>query len=122
MSAVESNLLAAGPERLISRTAEVVEAADRVLALAKTGVKGKIEAAGGVDAAQHAAHGLAWLATTVEALRQKLEAAAQRSKDLGVLVRGDRSAQFGTSLAVLDACRLAKVTKVDFAALPAGKH
>ena len=59
---------------------------------------------------------------TVEALRQKLEAAAQRSKDLGVLVRGDRSAQFGTSLAVLDACRLAKVTKVDFAALPAGKH
>src|SRR5690606_22037526 len=32
--------------------------------------QGKITEAGGVDAAQHAAHGLAWLATTVEALRQ----------------------------------------------------
>ncbi len=59
---------------------------------------------------------------TLEALRQKLDAAAARDKDLAVLVRGDRNAQFGTSLAVLDACRLAKIGKVDFAALPAGKQ
>jgi (2S)-methylsuccinyl-CoA dehydrogenase len=62
--------LASDPQRLIERTAEVVSAADRILALAKTGVRQRIQEAGGVDAAQHAAHGLAWLATTVEALRQ----------------------------------------------------
>ncbi len=63
-------LLNAGADALIARTAEVVSAADRILALAKSGVRARIQAAGGVDAAQHAAHGLAWLATTVEALRQ----------------------------------------------------
>jgi (2S)-methylsuccinyl-CoA dehydrogenase len=72
MAAVElksaSDLLAAGPERLIARTAEVVEAADRILGLAKTGVRARIKEVGGVDEAQHTAHGLAWLATTVEAL------------------------------------------------------
>jgi (2S)-methylsuccinyl-CoA dehydrogenase len=62
--------LASDPQRLIDRTGEVVAAADRILALAKTGVRQRIQEAGGVDAAQHAAHGLAWLATTVEALRQ----------------------------------------------------
>jgi (2S)-methylsuccinyl-CoA dehydrogenase len=65
-----SSLLTEGPQSLIKRTAEVVEAADKILALAKAGVRIKIQEAGGVDAAQHAAHGLAWLATTVEALRQ----------------------------------------------------
>ncbi|MDQ8698371.1 acyl-CoA dehydrogenase family protein [Hyphomicrobium sp. LHD-15] len=74
MSTVElksgNDLLAAGPERLIARTAEVVEAADVVLGLAKTGVRARIKEVGGVDEAQHVAHGLAWLATTVEALRQ----------------------------------------------------
>ncbi len=69
MSAVE-NLLAAGPQRLISRTADAVTAAQKILDLAKAGVRGRIAEAGGVDQAQHAAHGLAWLATTVEALRQ----------------------------------------------------
>ncbi len=62
--------LIAEPQRLIERTGEVVGAADRILALAKTGVRQHIQDAGGVDAAQHAAHGLAWFATTVEALRQ----------------------------------------------------
>ncbi len=58
------------PPRLIARTAEVVTAADRILVLAKSGVARRIAEAGGIDAAQHAAHGLAWFATTVEALRQ----------------------------------------------------
>jgi (2S)-methylsuccinyl-CoA dehydrogenase len=66
----KSDVLASGPERLIERTGEVVNAADRILALAKTGVRQRIQDAGGIDAAQHAAHGLAWLATTVESLRQ----------------------------------------------------
>jgi len=66
----QSDVLASDPDRLIARTAEVVSAADRILALAKTGVRQRIQDAGGIDAAQHAAHGLAWLATTVESLRQ----------------------------------------------------
>ncbi|WP_333793161.1 acyl-CoA dehydrogenase family protein [Hyphomicrobium sp.] len=67
---LETDLLAVGPQPLITRTADAVAAADRILNLAKDGVRRKIEALGSVDAAQHAAHGLAWLATTVEALRQ----------------------------------------------------
>jgi biopolymer transport protein ExbD len=59
---------------------------------------------------------------TLEALRQKLQAAAARDKDQGVLVRGDKQAQFGIGLQVLDACRLAKIAKVDFAALPEQKQ
>jgi biopolymer transport protein ExbD len=55
---------------------------------------------------------------TLEALKQKLEAARARNRDQGVLVRGDKAAQFGKGLEVLDTCRLAKITKVDFAALP----
>ena len=47
-----------------------IAAAERVLALAKTGVSQKQIAAASRDAAQHALHGLAWLATYVEALRQ----------------------------------------------------
>ena len=37
---------------------------------AKAGVRAKVAEAGGIDEAQHAGHGLAWLATTVEGLRQ----------------------------------------------------
>ena len=59
---------------------------------------------------------------TMEALRQKLAAAAARDRDQQVVVRGDQQAQFGLGLQVLDACRLAKITKVDFAALPAQKQ
>jgi (2S)-methylsuccinyl-CoA dehydrogenase len=65
-----SDLLEQGPQRLIERTVEAVASADRILAAAKSGVRIKIQEAGGLDEAQHAAHGLAWLATTVEALRQ----------------------------------------------------
>lgn len=56
---------------------------------------------------------------TMEALRQKLLSAAARDRQQAVLVRGDKQAQFGLGLQVLDACRLAKLGKVDFAALPA---
>lgn len=55
---------------------------------------------------------------TLEALRQKLEAAARRNKEQPVLVRGDKQARFGMGIAVLDACRLARLSKVDFGALP----
>ncbi|MCU0866492.1 MAG: biopolymer transporter ExbD [Planctomycetes bacterium] len=55
----------------------------------------------------------------LEALRQKLQAAVARSAEQSVLVRGDQDARFGVGMQVLDACRLAKVKKVDFAALPA---
>ena len=47
-------------------------AAERILAAAKTGVRARAAAATTPDAAQHALHGLAWLATYVEALRQML--------------------------------------------------
>jgi (2S)-methylsuccinyl-CoA dehydrogenase len=47
-----------------------VTAAERVLQAAKSAVRGKVESAGQIDKVQHAAHGLAWLATYVESLRQ----------------------------------------------------
>jgi biopolymer transport protein ExbD len=53
-----------------------------------------------------------------EALRQKLQSAGERNAEQSVLVRGDQQAQFGLGVQVLDACRLAKIKKVDFAALP----
>jgi len=68
--APENDLLAIGPEGLFERTREAVGKAEHILALAKDGVQAGVEAVGGVDEAQHAAHGLAWLATTVEGLRQ----------------------------------------------------
>ena len=66
----EPGLLAAGPDALLQGAADAVAAADRVLQAAKTGVRAKVAEAGGIDEAQHAGHGLAWLATTVEGLRQ----------------------------------------------------
>ena len=67
-----NDVLAEGPEALLSRAAEAVAAADKILALAKTGVAARVKELGSIDAAQAAAHGLAWLATYVEALRQML--------------------------------------------------
>jgi len=65
-----TDILAGGADLILSRAAEAVLAAERVLSLGKAGVRIKIQELGGVDQAQHAAHGLAWLATTVEGLRQ----------------------------------------------------
>ena len=65
-----ASILAGGAAKLIERTGEVVAGADKILQAAKAGVRIKIQEAGGIDEAQHTAHGLAWLATTVEGLRQ----------------------------------------------------
>jgi (2S)-methylsuccinyl-CoA dehydrogenase len=65
-----TSILSAGPEKLIERCGEAVTGADRILQAAKAGVRIKIQEAGGIDNAQHTAHGLAWLATAVEGLRQ----------------------------------------------------
>jgi (2S)-methylsuccinyl-CoA dehydrogenase len=66
----QPDLISAGAERLIARCHEAVGSADKILTAAKAGVRVIIQDMGGVDNAQHAAHGLAWLATTVEGLRQ----------------------------------------------------
>lgn len=66
----ESNILAEGSARLIERCGEAVSAADAILQAAKASTRVKIQEAGDIDTAQHVAHGLAWLATTVEGLRQ----------------------------------------------------
>jgi (2S)-methylsuccinyl-CoA dehydrogenase len=66
----EGDVLSAGPDALLQRASDAVVAADRVLQSAKAGVRARVAEAGGIDAAQHAAHGLAWFATTVEGLRQ----------------------------------------------------
>jgi (2S)-methylsuccinyl-CoA dehydrogenase len=54
------------------RCAEAVVAVERLLHLAKSAVRQRIHSAGGLEAAQAAAHGLAWVATYAEALRQML--------------------------------------------------
>lgn len=69
----EPNILEGGAAQLIERCKDAVASADKVLQAAKASTRVKIEEAGGVDAAQHVAHGLAWLATTVEGLRQMLD-------------------------------------------------
>ena len=61
-----------GKAARFSAHSQAVDAADRILALAKSGVRALQAAAASPDAAQHPLHGLAWLATTVEALRQML--------------------------------------------------
>lgn len=76
-----STLLDAGPARLLERTQEAVSSADRVLLAAKAGVRIKIQEAGGMDEAQHSAHGLAWLATAVEGLRQMHDWGARLNGD-----------------------------------------
>jgi len=52
------------------RFKEAVTAAERFLHHVKSAARGQVATAGGLDAAQSAAHGLAWFATYVEALRQ----------------------------------------------------
>jgi len=66
----DPDLLSQGPDVLLAKAGKAVEAADKVLTQAKAGVRLKVNELGGPDEAQHVTHGLAWLATTVEALRQ----------------------------------------------------
>jgi (2S)-methylsuccinyl-CoA dehydrogenase len=83
--------------------AHAVTAAERLLHLAKSGVRKSVAAAGEFDKSQAAAHGLAWVATYVEALRQilgwvrRLET-EQRLTELERLIA---SAAFGEYLAQL---------------------
>lgn len=88
---------------------------------AKSGESGKADRQLIINVQQDGTLSMGGRPVTMEALRQKLVAAIRRDKDQAVLVRGDKAAQFGVGLQVLDTCRLAKVKKVDFAALPARK-
>jgi (2S)-methylsuccinyl-CoA dehydrogenase len=91
---------------LLPATAEAVGAAAELLARAGAAVRARVTQAGAVDRErlereQHAVHGLAWLATYVEALRQmqswalRLEAGGR----LGELERGILQVAFGEYLA-----------------------
>ena len=55
---------------ILSQGGRAVSAAETLLAAVKPAVRCAIEEAGGMDRAQHVAHGLSWLATYVEAMRQ----------------------------------------------------
>jgi biopolymer transport protein ExbD len=56
---------------------------------------------------------------TMEALRQKLRAAASRNRDQEVLIRGDTRVQFGLVAQALDACLGASLKRVAIRARPA---
>jgi (2S)-methylsuccinyl-CoA dehydrogenase len=93
----------AAPQLDLERCAEAVSAAERLLHLAKSGVRKAVDANGSLDASQAAAHGLAWVATYVEALRQML-GWAKRLEAEGRLTEMERlitSAAFGEYLAQL---------------------
>src|SRR5258705_3199258 len=77
------NAAHASAPKAIEQADIAVRAAERVLHAARTGVRSKVASAG-LDDAQHSAHGLAWLATYVEALRQ-LRGWGQRLSDSGRL-------------------------------------
>ena len=93
----------AGPKPSLGACADAVAAAERLLHLAKAGVRTRVDAGRDFDAAQAATHGLAWCATYVEALRQvlgwarRLEA-AQRLTEFERLIA---TAAFGEYLAQL---------------------
>jgi (2S)-methylsuccinyl-CoA dehydrogenase len=93
----------AGPGLNFEGCADAVTAAERLLHLAKSGVRKSVAAAGEFDKSQAAAHGLAWVATYVEALRQilgwvrRLEA-EQRLTEMERLIA---TAAFGEYLAQL---------------------
>jgi (2S)-methylsuccinyl-CoA dehydrogenase len=87
---------------LFKSCAEAVASTERVLHLAKAGVRSAVDAnSGGLDAAQASAHGLAWLATYVEALRQMLGWAKRLEAEqrLGEFERLLLTAAFGEYLA-----------------------
>jgi len=63
-------------DALLARCRGALDAADRLLGAARAGVRSMVVDAGGaidsrrIDSCQHAVHGLAWVATCVESLRQ----------------------------------------------------
>jgi (2S)-methylsuccinyl-CoA dehydrogenase len=91
---------------LLDRCDEAVLAADGLLAAAKVNVASLVTQGGRIspsllDREQRAAHGLAWLATTVEALRQlaRWARALEAEKRLGAVERLILEAGFGEYLA-----------------------
>jgi (2S)-methylsuccinyl-CoA dehydrogenase len=91
-------------DTLLPLTRAAVAAAEALEMHAKSGARAAVAAAGNIDAAQHAAHGFAWFATYVEALRQmnrwgeKLE----REGKFGELERLILSAAFGEYCAQIE--------------------
>ena len=91
---------------LLPRCAEALDAAERLAGAARTAMAAEVMADGRVDGArldthQFAAHGYAWLATYVEALRQML-AWARRLDEAGTLGEVERlilAAAYGEYLA-----------------------
>src|SRR5262245_33712231 len=86
---------------LFARCGDAVAAAERLLHHARAAAPARLEAAGGLDAEQAAGHGLAWLATYIEALRQML-GWATRLQAAGRLGRTEErllAAAFGEYLA-----------------------
>jgi len=88
-------------EPSLERYQDAVSAAERLLHLARAGVRKSVDKAGGIDAAQAAAHGLAWLATYVESLRQMLGWARrlEGAERLSEMERLITTAAFGEYLA-----------------------
>ncbi|MEL7048350.1 MAG: acyl-CoA dehydrogenase family protein [Pseudomonadota bacterium] len=66
----DTDILEAGAEGLLQRCVDAVTEADKLLATAKGTVRVRLQAVEDQAEIQHAMHGLAWLATTVEGLRQ----------------------------------------------------
>ena len=94
---------------LLSTCAEAERAADGLLAAAKAAVGGRVSSDGKLDSDklekdQFAAHGLAWLATYVEALRQMLAWARRldSADKFGELERLILAAAFGEYLAQME--------------------
>jgi (2S)-methylsuccinyl-CoA dehydrogenase len=65
-------MVVAGGRDLLERASAAMRAAETLLERGRVAVRAEVERAGGIDPAQHAAHGLAWLATYATALRQML--------------------------------------------------
>ena len=95
-----------GKSQLLEKCAAAATAAQGVLGAAKDGARRALEAAGGSKsggavAAQNTTHGLAWLATYVEALRQMLQWARRLDEDnrFGEMEQLLLSAAYGEYLA-----------------------
>lgn len=86
----ENDLTEIAAAELFSECRDVVTAADRVLQMARPATqRAREEVSGDLNAIQHMAHGLAWLATYVEALRQ-LTSWAERLESEGRFGRFER--------------------------------
>ena len=102
---LRGKLQAAQEAQLLGQCADAVSAAERLLQLAKSAVRRSVDGAAGLDGAQAAAHGLAWLATYVESLRQMLGWARrlEAGRRLTEMERLLLTAAFGEYLAQLGA-------------------